>query len=366
MSITSPAGSGGPNASDLGMFGEELRDDPLAAVRRSCAEVARRARGVRIVHAGIERLGEGFVAEDGAAPGATAFPRLGMDPESRVSFVLCLGAINFGSGWFPELVKRPGLSGYRTLEAQLLDAFERDGPPEVADLRQATGASMAALLGQTSAPPSVAELMELYARAWRDLAQTLDQRFGGSYRALVEDARGSAARLVSNLLEMPLFRDVAVYDGRPVAFLKRAQLSAADLAAALPDGLGRFHDLERLTAFADNLVPHVLRLDGALEFDPRLEARIERSELIAPGSAEEVEIRACGVEAVELLRRSLSERGVEAPAMQLDAWLWTRGGAGALQGAPATPLPLRLLLTPSATAALAAGRPPRYAPLPRG
>ena len=53
--------------------------------------------------------------------------------------------------------------------------------------------------------------------------------------------------------------------------------------------------------FADNLVPHVLRLDGVLWFDPELVARIERGELIEHGSPEEVEIRACAVHAVELL-----------------------------------------------------------------
>ena len=315
-------------------FSHKLRADPLGAVRRSCEQVARRTRSVRIVHEGIERLVERFAEEGEAESAVKVFPRLGMDPEQRVAFVLCLGAINFGSGWFPELVKRPGLSGYRTLEAHLLDAFERDGPPPVASLRRATGAGMAALLGQTEAPASVAELMELHARAWRELARTLNGRYDGSYLALVEAARGSAARLVSSLLEMPLFRDVALHAGQPVAFLKRAQLTAADLAAALPDGLGRFHDLDRLTAFADNLVPHVLRLESALAFDPRLAERIERGELLAPGSPEEVEIRACGVEAVERLRRSLSERGLQVRAMDLDAWLWTRGGQARYKARP--------------------------------
>ena len=40
---------------------------------------------------------------------------------------------------------------------------------------------------------------------------------------------------------------------------------------------------------------------GALVYDDALAGRIERGELLAPGSPEEVEIRACGVHAVELL-----------------------------------------------------------------
>ena len=44
-------------------------------------------------------------------------------------------------------------------------------------------------------------------------------------------------------------------------FLKRAQIAAADLCRA---GVAEFADLGELTMFADNLVPHVLRLDGIL------------------------------------------------------------------------------------------------------
>lgn len=75
--------------------------------------------------------------------------------------------------------------------------------------------------------------------------------------------------------------------GRP--FYKRAQLACADLAHA---EVVRFRDLDRLTLFADNLVPHVLRVDGLLAYDEGLLARIESEELLEHDSAEEVEIRA--------------------------------------------------------------------------
>jgi hypothetical protein len=84
-----------------------------------------------------------------------------------------------------------------------------------------------------------------------------------------------------------------------------------------------FPDLHRLTMFADNLVPHVLRLDGILRFDPELVARIDRGELIAHGTAEEVEIRACALHAVELLVAAVPGAGLSAAA--LDQLLWQRG-----------------------------------------
>jgi hypothetical protein len=86
-------------------------------------------------------------------------------------------------------------------------------------------------------------------------------------------------------------------------------------------GVATFDDLDRLTIFADNLVPHVLRVDGVLRYAPDLLARINREELIASGSAEEREIRGCALHAVEQLREHLP--GVT--SMQLDYVLWNRG-----------------------------------------
>lgn len=76
--------------------------------------------------------------------------------------------------------------------------------------------------------------------------------------------------------------------------------------------------------FADNLVPHVLRLDGILSFDPALVARIDRGELIDHGSPEEVEIRACALHAVELIVAA-GGAGSELCAAEIDQLLWLRG-----------------------------------------
>ena len=72
-------------------------------------------------------------------------------------------------------------------------------------------------------------------------------------------------------------------------------------------------------------MPHVLRVDGVLLYEEALASRIEAEELIPAGSAEEVEIRACAVQVVELLKRELHELGREVSAMGLDYLLWNRG-----------------------------------------
>jgi hypothetical protein len=136
-------------------------------------------------------------------------------------------------------------------------------------------------------------------------------------------------RLVETRAQWRCFADVSTYDGREVPFLKRAQIAAADLQRA---GAARFGDVGQLTMFADNLVPHVLRLDGILWFDPELVARIEREELIEPGSPEEVEIRACAVHAVELLTAAAGSSGTT--AAQIDEILWNRGQAPEYKAVP--------------------------------
>jgi hypothetical protein len=165
--------------------------------------------------------------------------------------------------------------------------------------------------------------MGLFSSALNDLGTYVTDRFGGSFRALVTAADGSAERLVGILAEMPFYRDVGFY--------KRAQLTASDLAVA---GVAHFGDLDRLTIFADNLVPHVLRVDGVLRYDPGLLERIEREELIAAGSPQEREIRGCAVHAVELIVAALRQQGQQVSPMQLDYLLWNRGQLPAYKARP--------------------------------
>ena len=292
--------------------------------------MAERSHQVRIDAATLETYAKRLPLDEIRSPRVDAStPRFDGDPESTASWLLALNAINFGSGWFPELRKRPGLSGFRTLEACLRDWFAREGRPSAARLEAIDAAGCADVFEQTGAPPAIGELMQLFARAWRDLGRLVALRSGGSFLELIRQARGSAASLVERLLEMPLYRDQARYDGQTVPFLKRAQLTAFDADLLLRDSLGRFGDLHRLTIFADNLVPHVLRLDGVLQFDASLVERIERGETLASGSPPEVEIRACALHAAERIAATLPITPGE-----LDSWLWRRGAGAAYKARP--------------------------------
>lgn len=273
-------------------------------VRRDCAEIAASARSVAIdVDAEVQLAA--------TLEGLSLGPEPELDPERHylegspgdvTTYVLTLDAINFGSGWFPTLRKRPGCSGYFTVAWALADHAREAGPWDAARLRSLGAPEVARVLGQDPGH----ELMALYAEALNDLGHWLGGRTAAE---AVTAAGGSAQRLAEELAAgMPFFDDRGFY--------KRAQIVSADLALA---GVAEFDDLNRLTIFADNVVPHVLRVEGVLRYEPGLAATIDSEELLELGAAER-EIRACAVNVCERLARAL---GV-APRV-LDTVLWSRG-----------------------------------------
>jgi hypothetical protein len=303
-------------------------------VRTSCEQVAANARWVRI--------DLDAVTEVRPATPPPLDPRchyLEGEPADVADYMLALDTINFGSGWFPTLRKREldgkPVSGYFTVSWALADHVRAHGPPSAAWMSAVNANEIAQILDQDPAN----ELMSLYAQALRSLGRFLGdtrsqatssmrptkvsqaQRTQASQtqptlatrRALdlVAEA-GSAERLAEMLA-----RGMAMFDDR--GFYKRAQIVANDLALA---GVAEFDDLDRLTIFADNLVPHVLRCDGVLVYDEQLAAHIDRGERLTLGGAER-EIRACALHACELISQ---RSGI--PARKIDTWLWTRGQSG--------------------------------------
>lgn len=266
-------------------------------VRAACREIAANARSVRIDAGALDALDPGPPPQLDRERHLLEGP-----PEAVAAYFLTLDTINFGSGWFPELRKRKGCSGYFTIAWALTERFRTGGPWSPGELRAMRTEEIADTLGQRGDH----ELMSLYAQALRELGRFLG---GRSVLDLVAEARGSAATFARGLAH-----GMALYDDR--GFFKRAQIAPSNLALA---GVAEFGDLDSLTIFADNLVPHVLRCAGVLVYDEGLAALIDAGRPLRTGG-QECEIRACAVHACELLsgRLGLSER-------EIDHRLWTRG-----------------------------------------
>ena len=303
-----------------------MRSGLFRQVREACQQVATQAMHVHIKHERIPVYAASLPLDTIRRPEHDPASHYLGHGDDTVAFFLTLDAINFGSGYFPHLRKRPGMSGYFTIASSLNERFQESGPFPASELAQLTLQDCMGIFGQDRSNVAIAELMQLFANALNDLGRYLAQHFEGSYIGLVESANRSAERLAALLSEMPYFHDVSAYGDRQVPFYKRAQITPADLSIAFAgQAWGRFDDLDRLTIFADNLVPHVLRVDGILQYEDPLLQRIEREDLVASGSAEEVEIRACSVHAVELLSAELYRTGQKVPPMKLDYLLWNRG-----------------------------------------
>lgn len=245
------------------------------------------------------------------------------DAEALAAYILILEAVNFGSGFEESLVAegwpRIDNSLYYTISTALKASFDTYGPWNAEVLRRLTVEDMHAIFMLPKARMGQA-LASLFTSSLNELGAFIDEEFGGRFMGLVEEADGSAARLVMRLGELSGFNDVHNYQGRDIPIFKRAQITAADLNLAFAR-IGRplFGDIGRLTIFADSGLPLVLRLDGVLDVSPDLLRKIETGAFIPSGSEEEIELRCCAAEAVERLAAIKGMRVVD-----LDHVLWHR------------------------------------------
>lgn len=303
------------------------------SVLESTEPIVRASRHVRIDHEAVAALAGRALRSAGDAGAVPRFdppawdPRhyRGVDDAETAMYILVQDALNFCFwGDPPWEVSYHGAThrGYWALVAALRRALEVGCP-----LLDATYLSNLSpddlefiLRGQGTLP-----LMKRRLESLQQVGQSLLEGYGGDFTRMIAEAGGGAVVLADRLAEVfPSFDDRVRYGDREIRFLKRAQICVADLHGALGGrGLGAFHDLDRLTAFADYELPRALRELGVLDYSPELAHAVDRKRAIPAGSPEEVELRANTVWAVELLRQALAAEGVRLDAYQLDWILWT-------------------------------------------
>lgn len=323
---------------------EQVRANPCAAVRESTAFVVASAKHVKIDAAAVDNLAQEllddpatlqqeqwdtavhYCADSGAPDGGVL----------TVQYLFVLDSLNFCFWPTPELE-------YEHLAGAVKAVVE--AKPSAISAESLVGidaATVAAWFNSTGfelpqLEERVRKLRELGAALLEVAAESGSQADevagGGTFSALqlVRNADHSAVRLVELITRMlPGFRDHAVYGGRQVFLLKRAQILVSDIWGAhgrLTSGVHpcAFTDVEQLTMFADYRVPQLLRPMGVMVYSASLAALIDAREELPVGSEQEVEIRAATVQAVEQLRTSLAAKGRDLPAAQVDWMLWQRG-----------------------------------------
>ncbi len=304
------------------MYALQPQNNIFDEVRQGFETVARLAQHVTIRHDRLDAYAKSLPSQSPDNVFDSSHHYAG-DEEGTAAYVLMLDSINFGSGYVPHL-KTEGWqlldrSVYFTISTHLKTLFE-DAVPDAKWLSHATPEDCARFLKLDPQKPYSKEFLDICAGSLQELGAAIIESYEGSFLKFVEAAEGSAEAFVRQLIQMHYFNDIHSYKDMTIPFYKRAQITAADMHLACGQkGQILFYDIGHLTMFPDNAVPHVLRTDGLLEYKDELAERIRSGDEIPSGSEEEIEMRACAGQVVELIARKK-----DMIAMDVDHILWHR------------------------------------------
>ena len=211
-------------------------------------------------------------------------------------------------------LKRAMDNGYPVLDGKFLAKLSRE--------------DMAKIFAGNIEMPMLDEKLDLFRQVGAILGAKYEGRFYNFIRScspkLYDNGKGLVERLAA---EFPRFNDVSEYDGHKVKFYKLTQLGYWQIYSGL-HGTGAFklEDPQKMTAFADYIVPVGLRLMGMTSYSPELEKAINTYQMIPRDSRWEIEIRAHCLYATALLADEVNKirpAGEQIIIPQIDARLWT-------------------------------------------
>ena len=303
-------------------------------VVQSLLPVIEASRHVRTHPDAIRDVASWMAYEEFTLPGEMFLFPLGDDPDPVVDVLQLSNSLDFAFTDFATSVKFQ--TEYRgetwsdsdAMNACINRALEA-GVPMTDGAWQAacTRDDLAAIFTGNIEMPMLDERVEML----HEIGGILVDRFDGRWstwaascdRALYADGNGMLERIQA---DFPRYRDVSVYDGTEVRILKLAQLGLWGLHATWrTTGSEGFPDLDRMSAFADYIVPVGLRLMGLTSYSDELEARINRGDNLPRDSEEEIEIRAHTIHATALLTdacNALRPADMQLVIPQIDYRFW--------------------------------------------
>ncbi|KAJ5760332.1 hypothetical protein N7520_007488 [Penicillium odoratum] len=242
--------------------------------------------------------------------------------ESTVDFVFTMDLLNFSFWSEHKEEKRFAIeyrgkkwTGYWSLVAALQRALDEGIPITTPDFWVNESECTEEVLRHVfrSATDEEIPLFQERVQCLREAGDVLCNEYGGSFVNCIDSANYSAAGLVNLLTEsFDCFRDETVFHGKRVRLYKRAQILVADLWACFDgEDFGEFHDIDKITMFADYRIPQMLHQLGCLRFSPPLESHIRNQKLLKPGSNWEIELRGASIWCVELIKREIEKRHPE-------------------------------------------------------
>lgn len=170
---------------------------------------------------------------------------------------------------------------------------------------------------------------------FHEVGKMLKEKYNNHFYNLLEKANGQLFNQGKGLVELlisdfPSFDDSFFYQGEKVRFNKRAQLAPAILYGKFLHQKKLFSDIDDLTAFADYVLPKVLRGLEILNYESELAEKVDSQKIIPKNSQEELEIRASTIHAFEMLKNEINgirseNNGQKINSLHLDYKLWSEG-----------------------------------------
>ncbi|KAG6445927.1 hypothetical protein O3G_MSEX004198 [Manduca sexta] len=311
-----------------------VRQDVLSPAQ-SGEFIAQHSRHVKIHKEGLDKLCREIVKSCSSSKlqipdTGTNIIRPNKDDPQAADWVFVADALNFCFWSYTGAEKWTvdGQSGYYALEAALSRAIKEghdiSNPDYYSKISEEQLRNIMRSDNDTQIP-----LFKERISILREVGKILLEKYNGTFVTCLKEANKSAKKLLEIVVEnFPSFRDEAVFNNQKVSLYKRAQILIADLWSFFDGkGLGEFYDIECITMFADYRVPQVLVYFGALSYTEELMQKLKKDELLPSGADEEIEIRGCSIQAVELLKKKVKEelngQDVEVPNSSLiDYYLW--------------------------------------------
>ncbi len=303
-------------------------------VLESLRPVIEQSRDVRTNLAKIIEHAGWLAYEELPYPGFTLPFGLDKDTGEALDFVMVSSCINFAFTDFSTgVVFQMEYDGTRWSDAQAMFACLKRAMDEgipILDgtyLARVSREELAHVFRGNIEVPLLDERLAVFHQAGKVLQESYGGHFHNFVRSSPSRAYDNGDGLLERLIrEFSRFHDVSRYDGHEVKFYKLGQLALWCLHSGLRKHGGFcLEDAEKLTAFADYIVPAALRVMGILEYSPALEQRINSRQLLPRDSTEEIEIRAHSLYATALLTEEINQRrpaDLQIIIPQLDARLW--------------------------------------------
>lgn len=175
-------------------------------------------------------------------------------------------------------------------------------------------------------------------RAVVEIGEKTMKFFDGKFSNILKKADYEAKVILEIIASTFLmFQDHCIYKGRQVYFYKRAQILVGDLFGMFKsksESPLEIKNIQELTCFADYRIPQILAHEGVLEYSPELKKAVQEKEEMIYGCEFEIEIRACMVHCVEILKDQLQEAGVNWTSVEVDWLLWQIGEEQRFEIAP--------------------------------